>query len=671
MSSSVFTSSAIATHTGTENDDRPKRNHILLVDDDITIRTLAKRALEQAGYEVLTLDHGAGVVDLVCQNPPDAIFLDVMLPDTDGFSICRALRALPEVAYTPIIMLTSLNDEEAIRSAFEAGATEFVTKPANWLHEGYRLKYLLRASDNMRDLELARVRILQAEQQWEKTFEAIDDPLLILGPDLAIRQANQAAQRFLKNSGLLNPSPSCNNAICCGLDDAGKCPARKAIELHTPTQAELRNFGRGRRDCLVSVAPIMTRDTGVIHSLIYSIKDITEYRELQKELLQAQKMEALGVLAAGIAHDFNNLLQGIVGWADILSHQEPSTEDLHKGLAQVADIAARGRALTQQLLFTARKAEGKKAPVQLGKLVQEVANLLSRTQPKTINIETEIAPALNYVTADPSHLHQALMNLAVNAVQAMNGQGSLRIEASNVTLDDAYSLSHPDSKTGPHVLIAISDTGSGIAPHDLDRIYDPFFTTKPIGQGTGLGLSIVFGIIRDHGGHVRCYSELGKGTTFRIYLPAQPHREPVPGTESAIATPPPPSGEGKTILIAEDDPLIHTLLVRILEHQKYTVIPTFNGEEALHAYLQQPSTIDCIILDMNMPVMDGEKCLIQLRETGAEIPIILATGALFSSEREAQILNYATQIVMKPFQSRDLIQTIERVIATPTSLPTP
>ena len=637
-----------------------ERPLILVVDDDVTVRSLAEHHLAAAGFDVAARAEGAATAATFRELRPDAVLLDVMLPDADGFDLCRNLRALPEALHVPIVMLTSLNDESAIRQAFEAGASEFVAKPINWLHESYRLRYLLRAAANLRDLERARQAIAQAEREWEKTFDAIGDPVLLLDADLTIRRANHAAARMAGVPVDQLPGRPCRDAFGCGLAGKADCPAQQALFRRVPVQTEVLGFGRGKRDCLMSVAPIPGANAGP-EALVYSIKDVTEYRELQKELLHAQKMEALGVLAAGVAHDFNNLLQGIMGWADILSMETPSQKELQEGLAQMTSVAKRGRALTQQLLFTSRKAEGKKRATEVGPLIGELAAMLSRTQPKTIQIETEIPGDLWKVNADVSHLHQALMNLAVNAVQAMPTGGTLRLQATNVVLDSAYSLSHPDSHVGPHVMLAVSDTGPGIPKELLPRIYDPFFTTKPTGQGTGLGLAIVFGIVRDHGGHLCCYSEPGQGTTFRIYLPAAEAKNAAPARELEPGSPP-TSGAGKTILVAEDEPLILSLLIRILERQRYRVVQTVNGRDALEYYLAHADEIDAVMLDINMPHMSGDQCVKEIRSRGFAVPVLLATGALFSAQRQAELLELATAIVMKPFHGGELLATLEQAL---------
>lgn len=653
---------ALGEHAPANTGDRP---WVLIVDDDVTVRSLGAHNLGLAEFEVTAVSEGTAVVPMFLERLPDAVFLDVMLPDVNGIDLCRSLRGIPEAEHVPIVMLTSLNDERSIRMAFEAGATEFVVKPINWLHELYRLRYILRSAGILRNLDRARVEITRAKQEWDLTFDAIEDPVLILNPDLTVRHANHAAIRM--SSGEIDTliGRQCYEIFTCNRFGSDECPAKQSLDSGAPVQTELRGFGRSNWDCLVSVAPVSGGDGPNV--LVYSIKDLTKYHEIQRELLQSQKMEALGVLAAGVAHDFNNLLQGLMGWTDILAMEVPTESALTEGLAQISSIATRGRALTQQLLFSSRTAEGKKSDVSIESLLAEIAALLSRTQPKTIKIEVDDDDDLWIVRADASHLHQALMNLAVNAGHAMPNGGHLCLKARNVTIEKAYAVSHPGSHVGPHVMIVISDTGTGIPKEILPRIYDPFFTTKPQGKGTGLGLSIVFGIVKDHGGHISCYTEPGKGTTFSIYLPAQESQNSEATMACEAKKSPTTSGEGKTVLVAEDEPIIMNLLTRALEQQDYKVLHAVNGEEALKCYLSRPDQVDGIILDMNMPVMDGETCLRELFRHGVKVPVLLATGSLLSSERESELLSLASAIVNKPFHFAELFDTLNQELCTKTT----
>jgi CheY-like chemotaxis protein len=636
-------------------------SRVLVVDDDAIVRALAERSLAGAGFEVTTLADGRGVVEAFVAQRPDAVLLDVMLPGLDGYSICRALQALPDAAYVPIAMLTALNDEEAIRLAFEAGATEFLPKPINWVYVIYRLRYLLRSAATMRDLDTARRTIARAKREWERTFDAIEDPVMLISADLIIQRANMAAARMGSLPIRDMIGKPCRDVFCRGRPCVAECPVSRALAAGKPVRAEVREYGSGRSDCLVSAAPVLNGGSAP-DSVVYFVKDVTEYRQLERELLQLQKMEALGVLAAGVAHDFNNLLQGVAGWADILAAPQPSPAQLAEGLTRISGVVMRGRALTQQLLFTSRKAEGRKRPTAVGAIAMEVTALLGRTIPKSVKIEEIVPDDLWCVNAEGTHLHQAFMNLAVNASQAMPDGGVLRLEAVNVVMDEAYCRHHPDAHAGPHVMIAIADTGIGIAPAVLPHIYEPFFTTKAPGTGTGLGLSVTYGIVRDHGGHICCYTEVGHGTTFRVYLPALP----VSRVDDALQAPQPApaSGRGMTVLVADDEPVILEVVSMLLERSGYRVVRTSDGRDALDYFLAHRDQIDAVLLDINMPRMDGEQCLKALRESGCSAPVLLSTGALLTAERQARILEVADGVLMKPFESSELLRKIAGAIDT-------
>lgn len=642
-------------------DEETRAALILVVDDDVTVRSMAEHYLGAAGFRVLTLSEGGSVLETFQTSRPDAVLLDVMLPDADGFSICRELRNLPEAEHVPVAMLTSLNDEDSIRMAFEAGATEFLPKPLNWLHETYRLRYLLRASATMLDLAAAREALEQAKRGWEQTFDAIEDPVMLLSPDLTIVRANAAAARLghIPIGELIGRQ---YDDVFAGDPTPGeKCPVRDALESKAPVQAELREYGPGKRSCLVAASPVLSGKDHVV-AVVYSIKDVTEFRELEKELLHAQKMEALGVLAAGMAHDFNNLLQGIVGCAEQLSMEGKTQAEIQGGLDQIRSIAARGHDLTRQLLLTSRKGTSTFLPICIEPIVRETVELLARTMPKTIEMEVSASSDL-WMNGEASHLQQAIINLAINSAHAMPEGGYLRISADNVVLDETYCGAHPECNSGPYALIAVSDTGCGIDKRTQERMYDPFFTTKGPREGSGLGLSVVYGIVRDHGGHICCYSDPGKGTTFNMYFPAVREESSQQIDMPEKKSSPPVSGEGKTVLLAEDEPLIQNLVQVFLSRHGYRVIEAFDGQQALELYQTPSHEFDAIILDMSMPRMGGERCLEELLKLGCEVPVVLMTGALLSADMQKHLLRYAARIIMKPFEQATLLEAITEVIA--------
>ncbi len=635
---------------------------ILVVDDDATVRTMAEHHLTESGCQVLALPDGSSVAERFKEYAPDLVLLDVLLPDSDGYTICRELRALPEAEYVPIVMLTSLSDEDAVRKAFDAGATEFVAKPVNWLNESYRARHLMSAARNKKELDRIHKLISQAKQQWEQTFDSIDDPILLLSPDFIILRANVALARLAgRRINDLIGLP-CHEIFGCKKGPLyEECCARKTAVSLRPERAEIVGHGLGERICLASASPVLDNENQLT-GIVYSLRDVTELRELERELLHAQKVEALGVLAGGIAHDFNNLLHAIMGYTELYSGQDCEKEELQKGLMEIYKVSARGQSLTRQLLLFSRKATAPFAPVDIGGMVTQTLEILRRTLPRTVAMEIDIEPNLWTVTGDESHLQQTIMNLVINASQAMSGGGELCVRVENAELAETYCRAHHDCYPGRYVLIMVSDTGSGMSQKTMQSIYDPFFTTKPAGEGTGLGLSVVFGIVQAHGGHITCYSEVDQGTTFRMYIPATVESvtdssADAPQSHVCIA------GEGQLVMLVEDEKAIQQLALEFLERNDYRVIAAADGVEALELFDSHRDEIAAVVMDMNMPRMNGEDCMKQLLLRGCGVPILLASGTLFSAARQAELLRFARQIIMKPYRMKGLVQELGKAIA--------
>ena len=314
--------------------------------------------------------------------------------------------------------------------------------------------------------------------------------------------------------------------------------------------------------------PLFVIPSGEIVNFVDVGHDVTENVELQMQLLQAQKMESLGTLAGGIAHDFNNLLQVVLGYSEFMLQRKKEGEPDYDGLQKIYQAGKRGADLVESLLTFSRKLETKFVPVNLNQEITQVQYLLSRTIPKTIKIELHLSGNLESIQADPSQIGQVLMNLGVNARDAMPDGGTLTIETANVQLDKEYCSSHLEAMPGSYVLLTVSDTGQGMDKKTLSHIFEPFFSTKEVGKGTGLGLATVYGIVKQHDGHIICYSEPGHGTTFKIYLPAiQTEKELEIATfETAI------TGGTETVLLVDDEESIRELGAELLDSFGYKVI---------------------------------------------------------------------------------------------------
>jgi PAS domain S-box-containing protein len=389
-----------------------------------------------------------------------------------------------------------------------------------------------------------------------------------------------------------------------------------------------------------------------------SNRDITSRKTLEAQLLQAQKMEAIGNLAGGIAHDFNNLLQAVMGYSELLlagkKQGDPELDDLQR----IYDSGKRGADLVNSLLMFSRKVQPAFRPVDLNNEIVQVQKLLSHSIPKTIKIDLRLSGALETVLADPSQVGQVIMNLGVNARDSMPDGGTLTIETANVELDKDYCAVHLEVKPGPYVLLTVSDSGHGMDKQTLTHIFEPFFTTKEVGKGTGLGLATVYGIVKQHGGHITIYSEPGLGTTFKIYLPAiQTDRKSETQTQEIIIP-----GGTETILLVDDEESLRELGSRILSEYGYRVMTASNGKEALELYQREDAGISLIILDLIMPEMDGRKCLEEVLRVNPKARVVLASGYSESGPGSGAMTGGAKGFVHKPYNMRQLLTTIREIL---------
>ena len=394
-----------------------------------------------------------------------------------------------------------------------------------------------------------------------------------------------------------------------------------------------------------------------------AIRDISDRKSLEQQLLQAQKMEAVGTLAGGIAHDFNNLLQAVIGFSEILmKRQQPGSRDF-EDLRKIYTAGKRGADLVRNLLTFSRKVEPKLTPVDLTREVVEVQKLLSQTIPKTIKIVLGSRGRVSEIMADPSQVTQILMNLAVNARDAMPDGGTLTLATENVFLDNDFVRTHPEVEPGEYVLLTVSDTGHGMDKQTLERIFDPFFSTKEVGKGTGLGLATVYGIVKQHHGHIECASEPGQGTVFRIYFPALERKEEV---ESEQEETPPPGGT-ETILLADDEQMLCDLAKDVLTAFGYKVLQASHGREALEIYQKHGSEISLVMLDLNMPEMDGWRCMAEILKLNPRARILVITGFQEHVVGRNALAQGAAGVVMKPYDVRQLLihvrETIDGLIA--------
>ena len=410
---------------------------------------------------------------------------------------------------------------------------------------------------------------------------------------------------------------------------------------------------------LIAVSRIM--DKGVYKGTRGVLTDLTALKKMESQLLHAQKMESVGVLAGGVAHDFNNILQTILGYTEMLMvEKEPGHPDLAY-LKAIESAAQRARDLTRQLLTFSRKTEQRPRPLDINRSVREVCEILKTTIPKMIDIELTLADDPGIINADPAQIEQVLMNLAINAKDAMPNGGRLMVETENVTLDEKYTASHLGAKPGKYVLLTVSDTGQGIDEETLKHIFEPFFTTKEVGKGTGLGLATVYGIVKDHDGYITCYSgKPGLGTTFKVYLPVidamAPERNATIRGKKDL-----PRGT-ETVLVVDDEKHMRNLGCEMLTRQGFSTISAVNGEQALEIYKEKKDRIDLIILDLNMPGMGGHRCLQELIKMDPQVKVIIASGYSAQATAGDTIQAGAAGFIGKPYRFADLLNKAREVL---------
>lgn len=409
----------------------------------------------------------------------------------------------------------------------------------------------------------------------------------------------------------------------------------------------------------MTISPVRSA-SGKIVKYVAIGNDVSRQVELERQLVQAQKMEAVGTLAGGIAHDFNNLLTVILGFAELLLMDKGQDHPDYPDLRKIVRSAKSGAELVQRLLTFSRRIECKPRPLNLNHEVKQAESLLRRTIPKVIDIELSLDERLRTIRADSGQIEQILLNLAVNAKDAMPNGGRLVISTENALLDEQYCLDHVQCQPGPYVLLTVSDTGQGMSKEVVDHIFEPFYTTKKSGEGTGLGLAMFFGIAKNHGGHINCYSEQGLGTTFKIYLPAMAMED----EPDAAGTAEMPAFGTETILLADDEELIIELGKKILGRAGYTVLSAANGQEALEIYQKKRRDISLVILDLMMPVMGGAQCLEEMLKINPQARVLLASGHSAESSAGPGVGEKAKGFVGKPYNVKRLLKAVRKAIDT-------
>ncbi len=502
-----------------------------------------------------------------------------------------------------------------------------------------------------------------ARNEIEAIVQSAPIAICSVDPDGITRMWNRAAEQvfgWAASEVIGKPLPNVPGALAA----EHRAVRTGVLDGKTFAGHETRRVAADGRelDVLLSTAPLQDR-AGNVTGVVGMYQDVTERKHLEAQFRQAQKMEAVGRLAGGIAHDFNNVLTVIQTAAGSLVGDLVPDDPRRAEAAEIVDAAVRAARLTRQLLAFSRQQVLQPRGLDLNTLVTGLEPLVRRLVNERISVVTRLASELGTVWADPNQLEQVILNLVVNARDAMPGGGTLRIETGDILLDDTYPRIRDTVRPGPHVLLSVTDTGCGMDEATQARIFDPFFTTKPAGQGTGLGLASVYGVMKQSGGHIWVYSEPGQGATFKLYFPRHEggrDTEPEPGPRPALRTRP---AAGATILLAEDNDAVRASVRRVLERNHYRVREAGDGRQALNILAESRGGIDLVLADMVMPAMDGLELRRHLRAHHPRLPVLLMSGY---SEEAITSLGHEPlgPVLEKPFTLEGLLAKVEEMLAS-------
>jgi PAS domain S-box-containing protein len=486
----------------------PVRPLVLVIDDEVNMRLLTRGALEPAGFDVQEAEDGIQALKAFKDHRPDIVLLDVVMPSMDGYAVCSAIRRVTDGDRVPIVMLTALDDIESIKRAYEVGATDFITKPINWVILSHRVRYMVRNS------QLAE-RLRKSERKIRAILDAIPDLMIRISKDGVLLEAKGA-----KDMELLLPQEEYSGKTLAQVlpADVAELTMKNIRQVLETSTTRIFEY-----EIDVKTIPSFYEANMVASGedeVLCIVRDITRRRKMEEELLKAKKTEAIGILAGGIAHDFNNLLAIILGNVTMAQTEVLPNSSCYKLLADAEQAALRSRDLTKQFITLSSGGAPIKKPASLKRLIVESVSQVWINS--DIPCEYEFSDDLWEVEVDSTQMKHVVQNLVTNAREAMPPGGRIRISAANTEVASRNQPEYLEMKEGKYVRISIKDEGIGIPRHNLDKIFDPYFSTKERGcqKGMGLGLAVVYSVLKKHGGYIFVESELAVGTTFNIYLPA-------------------------------------------------------------------------------------------------------------------------------------------------------
>jgi len=664
---------------------------ILVIDDKqdnlITMSAILKGLL--SGCQVITAQSGREGIEKATACPPDTILLDIIMPGMDGYTVCKKLKEAEGTKQIPVIMISAIKkSSEDLVKGLETGADAYLAKPVDeyaliaQVNTALRIKKaedLLRKQKDQLEYRVQErtVALLTANMQLKNEIEerkqaekalrenearlrtivdSIRAGVMVIDVETrTIIYANTTATEIIGALKEQLVGQVCHEYICP--EEKGKCPILDLGEKIDHSERILIKANGERIPILKTGTPVLFDGK---KCLLHSFSELTDKKNLEAQLYQAQRMEAIGTLSGGVAHDFNNLLTSILGNAELGLMTLDKDAPLYEELQEIVKAGNSAASLTRQLLAFSRKQILQPMVLDLNTVTQGIEKMLRRTIGEDVALTIWLEPDLDKVMADPGQIEQVLMNLAVNARDAMPQGGKLTVETANVYLGENYFRDHGvASVPGPYVKLIVSDTGKGLDPKTQFRIFEPFFTTKGPGKGTGLGLSTVYGIIKQSSGYIWAYSEPGQGAIFEVFLPRAKEGVAPEKKERTVVT---DFGGSETVLIVEDDDSLRKLAHKVLQQKGYTILAADNGEDALGISKEHEGAIDLMLTDVVMPRMSGRETAKLLKPLYPQMKVIYMSGYTDEAIVNHGVLSPGLNFIEKPFTPDALAGKVREVL---------
>ncbi len=626
---------------------------ILVVDDDIsTCETLAD-ILAMKNFAPIKAHSGTSCLEISAKQSIDVVILDIRLPDMDGLELLAHLKKT-----TPDIIAMFMTGHASIdyaKKAMEQGASGFFVKPV--IVE--EILYVI--NEALEKRSLAR-RYQETSAKLQNIIGASHDAIFSIDNHGKIEQCNQAAQYIFgystedlvqMNINLLFKTKNTIEYLNFSGDDS---------LFDKPHEISTRNKKGDPLALEISLGPYREDNRQMFTLVVRDVSARKKYEEekkkLQEQIIQANKMEAIGTLAGGIAHDFNNILTAILGYAQMVNDSLAANSDEYKDIEQIINAGLRAKELVSQILAFSRSSKQEAQPIQANIIIEEALNLLRASILKRIEIRRKFAKGKATIFINPAQFHQVIMNLCVNAYQAMPENGILEVQSKTISLSDNLKDKFPRLKQEQYLELMVKDNGTGMDQLVIERIFEPYFTTKKMEEGTGLGLSTVHGIIHDAGGAIEVKTKLGRGSVFTVYLPLIEERVGLDKTESGESF----STGKEHILLIDDEMPIAELGRRILEKFGYRVSSYYSSDTALDIFKKNPVDFDLIISDNSMPGITGLQLAREIYQIKPELPIILTTGFDDTIHKHVTESTSIKAILTKPISRKLLSKTIRKVL---------